>query len=220
MTPPGPGLRLEYCFRDEGFRIVAGLDEAGRGAWAGPVAAGAVILPLERFDLLEALKGVKDSKECTPRQREALNTAIRAVAAAAAVGVASPEEVDQLGIGPATRLAMARALDALAIRPQALLIDYLRLRTIDIPQRSFPKGEHLSLSIAAASIVAKVDRDRFMLALDEKYPGYGLARNKGYGTKEHLAALTSLGPSPVHRHSFAPMRLHFTVDADENRPGS
>lgn len=207
MSKAAPALGFEFRFRDEGYAFVAGLDEAGRGAWAGPVAAGAVILPLDRPDLLIALEGVRDSKLCTPHQRTRLDQAVRDVAAGVGVGMATVEEIDAVGIAPATRLAMRRALDALPVIPQALLIDYVRLREVALPQRSLTKGEWQSLTIAAASIVAKVARDRLMIALDEEHPGYGLARHKGYGTAQHQAALDALGPCPLHRRSFAPIRV-------------
>jgi ribonuclease HII len=153
------------------------------------VAAGAVILPLHRVDLLAALQGVRDSKLCTAREREHLDRVIREVAVSVGVGMAAAEEIDGLGIAAATRLAMRRALEALPVSPQALLIDYVRLREVKLPQRSIVKGDQLSCSIAAASIVAKVARDRLMAELDAAYPGYGLARHKGYGTAQHQAAI-------------------------------
>lgn len=215
MSRPVPDLRYEHQFCDEGLAIIAGLDEAGRGAWAGPVAAGAVILPLERIDLLAALEGVQDSKLCTARERERLDRVVREVAEGIGVGMAAAEEIDALGIASATRLAMRRALEALPVSPQALLIDYVRLRDVKIPQRSIVKGDQKSCSIAAASIVAKVARDRLMVDLDAEYSGYGLAAHKGYGTARHQAALDELGPCLQHRRSFAPIRerLMAAVDA-------
>ncbi|MBN1427794.1 MAG: ribonuclease HII [Anaerolineae bacterium] len=201
-----PDLQYEYCFRDDGLEIIAGLDEVGRGAWAGPVAAGAVILPLQRVDLPDALAGVRDSKLCSARERERLDQVVRQVAEGVGIGMASVAEIDSLGIAPATRLAMRRALDALPSAPQALLIDYVRLREVALPQRSLVKGDRKSYSIAAAGIVAKVARDRLMTELDAEYPGYGLAAHKGYGTKYHQAALDELGPCVLHRRSFRPIR--------------
>jgi len=206
VSKPVPDLKHEYRFRDEGLAVIAGLDEAGRGAWAGPVVAGAVILPLERFDLLSALEGVRDSKLCTARQRERLEQVIYETADGVGVGAADVEEIDELGIAPATRLAMHRALEALPSVPRALLIDYIRLPEQALPQRSLKKGDQKSYSIAAASIVAKVARDRMMVAFDEHYPGYGLASHKGYGTEQHRTALDELGPCLLHRRSFAPIR--------------
>lgn len=211
MSQSRPDLRVEYQFRDEGCAVIAGLDEAGRGAWAGPVAAGAVILPLERFDLIAALDGVRDSKLCTARQRTRLDGVIRDVAAGVGVGMADPSEIDAMGIAPATRLAMRRALEALPVKPDGLLIDYVRLREAALPQKSFPKGEQISLSIAAASIIAKVARDRRMVEVDQEYPDYGFARHKGYGTARHQQAIDELGPCPIHRLSFAPLRLRLNA---------
>jgi ribonuclease HII len=206
VSRPVPDLTYEYRFRDDGLAIIAGLDEAGRGAWAGPVAAGAVILPLERADLLAALEGVRDSKLCTARARERLDVTIRDVAEAVGVGMATVDEIDTLGIAPATRLAMRRAIEALVVTPEALLVDYVRLREVALPQRSLVKGDQKSFSIAAASIVAKVARDRLMIDLDAQHPGYDLSFHKGYGTARHQAALDRLGPCALHRRSFAPIR--------------
>lgn len=214
MSRPVPDLYYEHLFRDDGLAFIAGLDEAGRGAWAGPVAAGAVVLPLGCLDLLAALEGVRDSKLCTPRERERLDLVVRKVADAVGVGMAAVEEIDRLGIASATRLAMRRALEALPVAPQALLIDYVRLREIKLPQRSIVKGDQLSCSIAAASIVAKVARDRLMAELDAEYPGYGLAAHKGYGTARHQAALDELGPCALHRRSFSPIRERQTAAAE------
>ncbi len=207
MARQKPDLRFEQELHAAGFVVIAGLDEAGRGAWAGPVAAGAVILPLERADLRHALRDVQDSKCCTSRQRDALYEIIFAVAEAVGTGVASAEEIDRMGIVPATRLAMHRALKGLTAAPQALVIDYLRLSHTNLPQKNLVRGEAKSLSIAAASIIAKVTRDRLMGELDTRYPGYGFARHKGYGTPQHREALKELGPCVIHRRSFAPVRL-------------
>lgn len=208
MRDKAPGLDFEAAFIEDGLFVIAGLDEAGRGAWAGPVSAGAVVLPLDNWDLAAELKDVRDSKLCTPRQREALYEQVVGAARASGTAFASAEEIDELGIVPATRLAMRRALEKLDPRPQALLIDgrYLRLREVSLPQRSLTRGELHSLSIAAASILAKVTRDHLMIELDAQYPEYGFAHHKGYGTPEHRAALRELGLCPVHRRSFNPMR--------------
>jgi len=184
---------------------VAGLDEAGRGAWAGPVVAAAVVLPPDRPDLLRQLATVRDSKRLSPARREVLLDVICKLALAWGVGLASAEEIDQMGIVPATRTAMLRALAQISPPADALLIDYLSLPHIPLPQRSLPKGDAQVLSIAAASIVAKVSRDRMMIALDDEFPGYGFARHKGYGTAAHREALARLGPSRIHRLSFAPL---------------
>jgi ribonuclease HII len=182
------------------------LDEAGRGAWAGPVCAAAVVLPLDRDDLLAVLDGVRDSKLLTPRRREALLPIIREVSVAIGVGWGEPAEVDVWGIVSATRLAMGRAVAELGDQVDALLVDYLQLPGLDFPQQSLPKADAHCLSVAAASIVAKVERDRLMVAFDEVYPGYAFAQHKGYGTEQHRDALARLGPSPVHRVSWRPMR--------------
>ena len=186
-------------------RVVAGLDEAGRGAWAGPVVAAAVILPPEPERVLDALAGVDDSKRLSPAARERLYDRIREVAATA-VGVIPPDVIDAIGILNATYRAMRAALAALAQQPDALLIDYLPRPLGDWPQQRLVRGERASLSIAAASIVAKVHRDRLMVELDARYPGYGFARHKGYGTREHRRALDALGPCPIHRRSWKPIR--------------
>ncbi|MEK9164214.1 MAG: ribonuclease HII [Chloroflexota bacterium] len=202
-----PSLTLERRFRRRGFALIAGIDEAGRGAWAGPVVAAAVILPLDRPDLRKSLKGVNDSKQLTARQRERLYPVIRSVALAVGVGGAGPEEIDCDGIVPATRAAMERALAMLAVPPDALLIDAVDLRAIvDLPQHSLVRGDSISLSIAAASIVAKVSRDRAMVKLDALYPGYGFGKHKGYGTVVHQAALERLGVSETHRRSYRPIQ--------------
>lgn len=201
-----PDLSEEYALRAAGHGRVAGVDEAGRGAWAGPVCAAAVVLPLRDGHLPVLLDGVRDSKLLTPKRREALLPVIREVAGAIGVGWGEPAEIDLWGIVAATRLAMARAIEDLEGRVDALLVDYLRLPNVDVPQRSLPKADCRCLSVAAASIVAKVERDRLMVALDEDYPGYGFARHKGYGTPEHREALVELGSSPLHRVSWRPMR--------------
>ncbi len=207
MTVQQPNLREEMTLYAEGYRHIAGLDEAGRGSWAGPVVAGAVILPVDRPDLFQALDGVRDSKQLTPRQRERLYEIIESVASVVGVGSVPPDKIDKLGIVPTTRQAMGLAIARLAPPPDFLLVDYLNLPELSIPQKSITHGDALSISIAAASIVAKVTRDRLMVELDARYPGYGFARHKGYGTRQHRESLVSLGPSPIHRLSYAPMKL-------------
>ena len=201
-----PDLSEERALRAIGHGRVAGLDEAGRGAWAGPVCAAAVVLPLDRNGLAAALDGVRDSKVLTPRRREELLPIIREVAVAVGVGWGEPGEIDVWGIVPATRLAMERALTQLEDQVDALLIDHLELPGLDIPQQCLPKADARCLSVAAASIVAKVERDRLMISLDEVHEGYGFAQHKGYGTRQHRAALDRLGPSPIHRVSWRPMQ--------------
>jgi ribonuclease HII len=201
-----PNLYEELVLRDAGYARVAGLDEVGRGAWAGPVCAAAVVLPLDCSDLPGLLAGVRDSKLLSPAQREELLPLILDVAEAAGVGWATPAEVDDRGVVPATRQAMARAVARLDGTVDALLVDYLRLPDLDLPQRALPKADVRCLSVAAASIVAKVTRDRLMVALDRDFPGYGFARHKGYGTRQHREALARLGPSPIHRMSWRPIQ--------------
>jgi ribonuclease HII len=199
-------LSHEYALREQGYRYIAGLDEAGRGAWAGPVVAGAVILPLDRFDLAHALEGVNDSKQLTPAQRQRLLPIIMQIAIAVGVGQATREEIDTLGIVPATRLAMQRAIEQLTVQPDALLTDALRLPWSSGPCFPVIKGDQRSLSIAAASIVAKVTRDHHMAQLDTLYPQYGFRLHKGYGTPLHQRMLQQCGPCPEHRTTYAPVR--------------
>jgi len=209
MTYSPPGLDYEMAFLEAGLSAVAGLDEAGRGALAGPVSAGAVILPSgQPKNLQQTFDGVRDSKQCTADQREQLYELILSEARAAGVGMASAEEIDEMGIMPATRLAMQRALERLEVAATALLIDgRVRLPAVNLPQKSIVRGEQASLSIAAASILAKVERDHLLIDKAGEYPDYGFEQHKGYGTPDHLAALRDFGPTPFHRHSFAPMRL-------------
>lgn len=208
MSPemPVPSLDYESQIWAEGYRYVAGLDEAGRGAWAGPVVAAAVILPPNQPQLLQHLAGVRDSKTLTAARRDGLLEIIGELALAWAIGAVPPGEIDLLGIVPATRKAMTQALEMLSPPADYLLIDYLPLPEVLVPQHNLPKGDAQVLSIAAASIVAKVSRDRMMIDLEALYPGYGFARHKGYGTPQHQAALATLGPSPAHRLSFAPLK--------------
>jgi ribonuclease HII len=169
------------------------------------VVAAAVILPPDEAALRQQLVGVRDSKQLSPARRELLLETIQQFALAWGVGAVPPAAIDELGIVPATRQAMRLALDALSPPADHLLIDYLRLPRVALPQISLPKGDAHILSVAAASIVAKVSRDRMMVELDLAYPGYGLGQHKGYGTAQHRAALEALGPSACHRLSFAPV---------------
>jgi ribonuclease HII len=185
------------------YRHIAGLDEAGRGALAGPVAVGAVILPADDPLLLQTLEGARDSKQMTPLEREAMAPRIKEAALSWSVAFASAEEIDRHGIVPATRLAGLRALEGLSIFPGYLLTDFrLELPQLDIPQTALVKGDALCLSIAAASILAKTTRDALMLEMDTKYHGYGLGKHKGYGTLSHRLAMKQLGLSPIHRKTF------------------
>lgn len=211
-----PDLSIELPLWNQGLTL-AGLDEAGRGAWAGPVVAAAVILPLDRPDLAAQLAGVTDSKKLSARQRERLGPKIESLAVAAGVGATSAADIDRLGIVPATRLAMQRAVAQLSPAPDALLIDAVNLSSlVPLPQRALYYGDAISLSIAAASILAKLSRDRLMAALETDYPGYGFARHKGYGTAAHQAALARLGVSAVHRQSFAPVKARRVEPANHS----
>jgi ribonuclease HII len=189
--------RLEGEARREGRLCVAGLDEVGRGALCGPVVAAAVVLG-EGFPT----QGLDDSKRLTRLQRERLDGRIRERAAAFALGWADPGEIDRVNILQATFLAMRRALEGLCVRPDFLLLDAVILPGVATPQRAIVKGDALSVSIAAASIVAKVARDAVMREWDVKCPGYGLGRNMGYASASHRDALRRLGPSQIHRRSF------------------
>jgi len=185
---------------------VAGLDEAGRGAWAGPVVAAAVILP-PGDGVCAALAGVRDSKQLSPAARERLAARVLDVALAVGVGRGEQQEIDALGIVPTTRLAMQRALAALSVAPEALVIDALRLPGVDLPQDAFPYADARSLSVAAASIIAKVTRDQRMVEYHDLYPQYRFDKHKGYPTAEHLRAIRRWGWCPIHRRSFHPKQL-------------
>jgi ribonuclease HII len=204
LLSKSPDLRHERALWSNGLLWVAGVDEAGRGALAGPVAAAAVVLP-QIADLIKEYSGVRDSKLMTPVQRKTWVRVIRDTAVTYGIGMASAAEIDRHGILPATQMAVARAVGALAVCPDFLLVDYIKLPEIPIPQISLVKGDVCSLSIAAASILAKTSRDALLQNLDERYPGYGFGANKGYGTSFHLDAIQRLGPSPLHRMSFAPL---------------
>ncbi|MFI5182825.1 MAG: ribonuclease HII [Vicinamibacteria bacterium] len=201
LVHQGRELRCTWRFEDEalaeGHAVVAGVDEVGRGALCGPVFACAVVLG-RGFDSA----GLDDSKRLTRRQREALSERICSEAEAWALGRAEPAEIDRFNILRATHLAMRRALDGLPVRPGLVLVDGLPALGIEAPQRAIVKGDALSVSIAAASIVAKVARDGVMREWDERFPGYGLSRNMGYGSQGHRDALRRLGPSEIHRRSF------------------
>ncbi len=185
------------------YKRIAGLDEAGRGALAGPVAVGAVILPGDGPLLLQALAGVRDSKQMTPLGRERLAPRIKETALAWSVAFASAEEIDSLGIVRATRTAAIRALNGLSLAPDYLLTDFrLELPQLDISQTSLVKGDAHCLSIACASVLAKTARDALMRELDSQYPGYGLGKHKGYGTQAHRSAMKRLGLSEIHRQTF------------------
>jgi ribonuclease HII len=199
-----PNLDEEDKLKSQGYELIAGIDEVGRGALAGPVVASAVILPhqanLPWFGL------VRDSKELNSRKRESLFELISKEAIAVGIGIVPPQVIDSINILKATRLAMLQAVEKLPIQPNFILIDRVTLSQCPIPQRGITRGDKLCLSIACASIVAKVARDRMMEEFDRTYPGYGFAQHKGYGTGKHLSSLRKLGPSPIHRLYFAPVR--------------
>jgi ribonuclease HII len=210
-NPQFPTLEEEMALLRQGHFLVAGLDEVGRGCLAGPVVAAAVILPLND-EIATLLAGVRDSKQMTALARERLFPVIAQHALAIAVGVGSVELIDQRNILQATKLAMKEALAQLSPSPSALLLDALSLRDVSLPQRSLIQGDTRCLSIAAASVIAKVTRDHLMLALHQEYPAYGFDQHKGYGTPAHLAALSAHGATPHHRQSFAPVRAVLQQD--------
>lgn len=201
LLPPAPDLAFELPLWAAGSLALAGIDEAGRGALAGPVAAAAVILPPEAR-IVDCLQGVRDSKLMTPEQRDAAREKILKYASTWGVGFASSQEIDQIGILPATRLAACRALESLSTPPDHILLDYLFLPDVDTPQTALVKGDRRSLSIAAASVLAKTSRDALMREMEHTYPGYGFGRHKGYGTQAHRLAIQRQGVCPQHRLSF------------------
>jgi ribonuclease HII len=204
MKAPVPSFENEKLLNSQGYVLIAGIDEAGRAPLAGPVAAAAVILKIKRRN--GWLREIRDSKLLSPIKREQLARHIRHEAVAFGIGFSSNLEIDNNGISRATRLAMLKAIDALTPRPHALLIDYFRLPESILPQKGILHGDAICMSIACASILAKVARDRLMDEMDELYPGYGFRRNKGYPTRLHLDRLRSLGPCPIHRNSFHPIK--------------
>ncbi|MFA5854403.1 MAG: ribonuclease HII [Patescibacteria group bacterium] len=196
-----PTFKEERALLAQGFAIVAGVDEAGCGCWAGPVYAAAVILP---FD--SGIGLIRDSKTLSLDQRVRVARDVKAEAMAWAVGIASAEEIDQLNIRVAGALAMRRAIEGLSTVPQFVLTDAFRIPNLPMPQKAVIRGDLTIKSVAAASVIAKVERDLEMDRLDGLYPGYGFSRHKGYGTKEHQAALHTLGVSALHRKSYAPIK--------------
>jgi ribonuclease HII len=210
----------EQALRYRGYSTIAGVDEVGRGALFGPVVAAAVILPRGLGRLVRA--GLKDSKQLTREQREALDKRIRRMALAVSVAEIDAETIDRVNIYQATRLAMLEAVAGLSLTlaPDHLLIDAMRLDLSGLghpcAQTRLFYGDALSLSIAAASVVAKVHRDRLMRELDAEHPGYGLAAHKGYATPQHRRSLAALGPCPLHRRSFAPVRISARAPEDES----
>jgi ribonuclease HII len=200
-----PSFAEEAALREQGYSFVAGLDEVGRGPLAGPVVAGVAILPPGLTG--RWVRMVRDSKLLTPDERQQVLPHLRQVALGLEVGVSSSQEIDRWGIVAATRMAMERAIDALSIRPQFLLLDGLPISSLGVPQKAIVRGDALCLSIAAASIAAKVARDLMMCEEAATYPGYRFEEHKGYGTRGHLRVLERLGPCRIHRRSFAPIRV-------------
>ena len=190
-------MKYENVLISKNIRYIAGIDEVGRGPLAGPVYAAAVIL-----DNSVIIPGIRDSKKLSPASRERLSDEIKKKAIAYSIGYANVEEIDRLNILNATKLAMRRAITGLKIKPEYILIDALTLDDIDIPQMGIIKGDDLSVSIGAASIVAKVERDELMDKLSIKYPEYMLDKNKGYGTQEHIASIKKYGICEIHRKTF------------------
>lgn len=189
--------QFENAARSEGFSAVCGIDEAGRGPLAGPVFAAAVILPENC-----SIEGINDSKKLTPKKREVLFDEIRAGALSYGIGFATEKEIDSINILQATFLAMKRAFDAMNICPDLALVDGNRMPNLGVETRTIVRGDALSASIAAASILAKVSRDRLLCEIDRIYPQYGFAKHKGYGTAYHVEMLQKYGPCPVHRKTF------------------
>ena len=201
-----PDFSLELELWARGYRLVAGVDEAGRGPLAGPVVSAAVILPLELTGTESWLELLDDSKVLSPAKRERAAAAVRQHALAVGVGHCSPQEIDEMGIGQAAIKSMLRAVEELSLQPAHLLLDYVPLRKCHLPFSAVVKGDSISYSIAAASNIAKVTRDQMMLEADAEFPGYSFARHKGYPTLHHRTRLLELGPCSIHRRSFGPVR--------------
>ena len=200
-----PDLSLESGLLRRGVRFVAGVDEAGRGPLAGPVVAAAVILPPGLTGSEPWLQFLDDSKRLSHARRERAVDVVHRHALAVGVGMVGPEDIDDMGIGRAALAAMLQAVGQLALEPGHLLLDFIHVRECPYNYDTIVKGDSRSYSIAAASNVAKVTRDRLMVAAEETYPGYNFARHKGYPTKVHFERLNELGPCPIHRRSFAPV---------------
>jgi len=210
-----PDFSHELRLFGQGIRVVAGVDEAGRGPLAGPVVAAAVALPAELSGEEKWLRALDDSKRLSPRQREAAFELIQEHAWSISVVEETPKEIDRIGIGKAVIRAMMRAVEGLRTVPEHLLLDYVPIKECPYSFEVLVKGDARCYSIAAASIVAKVTRDRTMERADSLYPGYGFARHKGYGTELHREQLQKLGPCPLHRRSFAPLRQAALVPGDD-----
>ena len=196
-------LREEKNLIEEGYSLIGGVDEVGRGALAGPETAALVIFPPDL--LLAPIREVVDSKAIRAKKRETLSELIKNVSLSYSIASASANEIDEIGIVPATQLAMKRAIESSIVEPHYLLVDGLATLDIKIPSKAIVKGDQISSSIAAASIIAKVYRDRKMAMLDNRFPQYGFRSNKGYGTIAHLDGLGTIGPSSIHRKTFGPV---------------
>ncbi len=199
-----PSLAEEKLLTRQGYRFIAGIDEVGRGSLAGPVMAAAVIMPLGLRAAWK--KSVRDSKLLTPEKREELYEPIRQVAVSVGIGSVDCFTIDALGIARATQIAMLQAVNQLSPPADSLLIDYFTIPDTTLPQKGVVNGDTLCFSIACASIIAKVTRDRLMTEFDDQYPGYLFARHKGYSTEEHLDCLHKLGPCPIHRRAYQPVK--------------
>ncbi len=202
LIPPFPTLAYEKQIAENGCTLIAGLDEAGRGALAGPLCAAAVILPVDREGLAESLLGVRDSKQMSAIQRELGAEEVRKIALDWSVAWVEAAEIDALGMGKAGRLVFQRAIEGLSTKPGHLLLDYFKLPAVKLPQTSLVKGDQRSLSIACASVLAKTARDALMLSLPDPEDRYAFSQNKGYGTDEHVRAIELYGLSLHHRRSF------------------
>lgn len=206
-------FKEEKLCESKGYCLIAGVDEVGRGCLAGPVIAAAVIMPRDIHQ--PWLKDIRDSKLLTPEQRELLSPLIHQNAISIGTGVVYPDTIDTSGMTQAVRLAMRQAIENLLPQPDYILIDYLTIPNLQFPQKGVENGDTICFSIACASIVAKVFRDHMMIELDRKYPGYGFGKHKGYGTEEHIACLHRLGPSPIHRQSFQPVKNAAQLSFDD-----
>lgn len=211
LLPERPDLAFEQPLWRKGRRFIAGVDEAGRGALAGPVSAGAVVLQPGDETSLEALSGVQDSKIMTAEDREKWAVVIKEIALSWGVGFASAAEIDRIGIVPATCLAASRALSKLDCGVEHILIDFITLPDVDVPQTPLVKGDARSLSIASAAILAKTARDALLVTMDLEFPGYHFASNKGYGTEAHRQAIEEFGPCDQHRCTFSPIADYYSL---------
>jgi len=200
-----PDFKIEKGLISQGINLIAGIDEAGRGPWAGPVVASAVIVKPNEYRFWQTL-GVNDSKKLSAKKRQALIELIKAKALTWAVGIVDNYQIDQIGIKPATFLAMKQAIDGLTQKCGFILIDGRDCLDISIKQKAIVRGDGESISIAAASIIAKVTRDKIMEGYEKEFPGYGFCQHKGYGTKLHSESLIKFGPCSIHRMSFKPIK--------------